>query len=429
MKIYRFFYLLMLCSGIGSAFSQELLTFDQAIAAAMQNNHQIEIARNNAEIANNKVNVGNADLLPRIDVVSSANYQDNERQTTAGKIDDDFTTSSAVVQASYTLFDGFGNTYRFKKLQAGGKLGELQARDNIERTLLQVSNAYYIAALTFENVHIAEELTAISFERLERAKKRSMFGQANTIDVLAAQVDLNSDSVTVTNARLRWSEARRNLNVLLNRDVNKDFVVASEVSFRNGLNLADMKQQAQNKNASYLSSLNQLEQSKLSYKIARSANSPKVNLNSSYGYSQTSPDFDVNLNDPDRGWNVGATLSFNIFNGFKTKIDKENAKVNIRNQELLKEEAHLLLEKEITNNFESYQNSLLVLRLEKKNLESAELNFKRTQELFNLGQVTTTQFREAQLNLISARNNISSAKYTAKLLEIELMRLSGQLLS
>ena len=67
--------------------------------------------------------------------------------------------------------------------------------------------------------------------------------------------------------------------------------------------------------------------------------------------------------------------------------------------------------------------------LEEKNLESAELNFKRTQELFNLGQVTTTQFREAQLNLISARNNISSAKYTAKLLEIELMRLSGQLLS
>ena len=70
----------------------------------------------------------------------------------------------------------------------------------------------------------------------------------------------------------------------------------------------------------------------------------------------------------------------------------------------------------------------MVLDLESSSLEAAKLNFKRTQELYHLGQVTTTQFREAQLNLIRAKSSMSWAKYEAKLNEIILMKLSGRLL-
>jgi outer membrane protein TolC len=84
--------------------------------------------------------------------------------------------------------------------------------------------------------------------------------------------------------------------------------------------------------------------------------------------------------------------------------------------------------KEITDAHETYRNARFVLQLEKRNLSAAELNFKRTEELFHLGQVTNTQFREAQLNLIRALSTISNAKYTAKLNELELLRLSGMLI-
>ena len=66
--------------------------------------------------------------------------------------------------------------------------------------------------------------------------------------------------------------------------------------------------------------------------------------------------------------------------------------------------------------------------LEKKYVEASELNFKRTRELYSLGQVTTTQFREAQLNLIRSRSNVATAKYEAKIKEIDLLRLTGQLI-
>ncbi|MFH2003844.1 MAG: TolC family protein, partial [Bacteroidota bacterium] len=82
---------------------------------------------------------------------------------------------------------------------------------------------------------------------------------------------------------------------------------------------------------------------------------------------------------------------------------------------------------EVTSSFKLYRDSRTILEMEIKNLEAAELNFQRTKELYELGKVTNTEFREAQLKLIQARNNISSSKYNAKIYETEIKKLCGTL--
>ncbi len=416
--------LIFIMMGLNMATAQDVMTFDQAVSIALKQNHQIEIARNNAIIAKKNVNIGNADLLPNIGLSGSANYQDSD----GGIVSDGASThTSAQVSAGYTLFDGFGNVYRFKKLQASGRLGEIEALNLIESTLLQVSQAYYTAASAYENFQIARELLIISQERLDRARQRSAYGQARTIDVLAAQVDLNSDSVTVTQAKFLWDESKRGLNVLLNRDVGMTFLVDTAVTFRTRENLESLKTMALNHNADYLAVRERLIQSRFDLSVAKSAHLPRVDLSTSYGYSQTASDLNIQLDDPSRTLRVGATISMNFFNGFKTSIQRQNAQIDVKNQELRRQEERLNLEKDVTSSHEAFHNSLLVLDLEERSLEAAELNFRRTQELYNLGQVTTTQFREAQLNLIRAKSNLSNAKYDAKLNEIELLRLTGML--
>jgi outer membrane protein TolC len=423
-KIYVIFILIFLNTAV---FAQGVLTFEGAISTALHKNHSIQVARNDAEMAQNNVHIGNAGMLPSVSVSASSNYSDTDLANVPAN--QKSTTNNAQVSASYTLFDGFGNINRFKRLQVLGEIGSLQARSNIEFTLYQVSNAYYGAALAFENLNIAKELTAISSERLQRAKKKSQFGQANTIEVLAAQVDLNSDSVLVTQAQLNWDEAKRNLNVLLNRGISTNFTVESAVNFPENISLTDVQTAAKNQNAAFLVNKNLLKNSEYELKMARSARIPRVDLSSSYAYNQTKSDLKVGLDEPNKILRVGAIASLNLFNGFQTNINIQNAKIELENQQLLEEEARLELERDITNAFEAYQNSRLVLSLEEQNLHAAELNFKRTEELYNLGQVTNTQFREAQLNLVRAKNSISSAKYSAKLDEIELLRLSGRLIN
>ena len=419
-QITLFILLIILMCGFGFIYPGEPLSIHQAIAIALERNHQVLIARNTADIAKNDVNIGNADLFPKVSLSAGTTYLDGSEVAN--------TTTNAQVQVTYTLFDGLGNVYRFKKLQVGGDLGELEARSAIETTLLQVSTAFYAAASAYENLQIARELLSISEERLVRAKKRSAYGQARSIDVLSAQVDYHADQVTVAQARLLWDETRRSLNVLLNRELKHLFTIDTTVEFRQKFDPDQLKSAALSNNAAYLATEKRWIQSRYDLQIARAQFLPRLDFSSSYGYSQTAPQLHIALNNAEPSVRIGATLSFNLFNGFKTRIQNRNAKIRQKNQELTLEQTRLNLEKEVTSAYESYQNSLLVLDLEKKYVEAAELNFKRTRELYSLGQVTTTQFREAQLNLIRSRSNVSTAKYEAKIKEIELLRLTGQLI-
>lgn len=406
-------------AGIVLLSGREKLTFEDAVATALKQNHQIEIARNTAAIAGNNVNIGNADLLPTLSLSGGTTYEDSRTEST---------TATAQLQTSYTLFNGLGNFYQYKKLQAGGRLGELEARDLIEATLLQVSGAYYGAASAYENFRIARDLLAISKERLDRAEKRSVYGRARTIDVLSARVDYIADQVTVTQAQFAFDETRRSLNVLLNRDIDFDFVVETDVVFRDDYDQKALISSALSRNSAYLAAEERFQQSRYDWKIARANHLPRLALSASYGYNKYTSGLDLGLSGMDNNFRIGASLNLDLFNGFKTTIRRQNARLTLKNRELAREQARLNLEKDVISAYEAYKNSLLVLDLEKGYVEAAELNFKRTRELYELGQVTTTQFREAQLNLIKARSNLSDAKYDTRLREIEMLRLTGQLI-
>ena len=56
-------------------------------------------------------------------------------------------------------------------------------------------------------------------------------------------------------------------------------------------------------------------------------------------------------------------------------------------------------------------------------------NFNRTQEKYKLGQATSIEFRQAQLNLINSELNRNQAKYAAKIAELTVLQLSGELLN
>ena len=55
------------------------------------------------------------------------------------------------------------------------------------------------------------------------------------------------------------------------------------------------------------------------------------------------------------------------------------------------------------------------------------MNFQKSNDMYDVGQITSTQLREAQLNLIKAKGRISDAACTAKEAEADLLKISGQL--
>jgi outer membrane protein TolC len=125
----------------------------------------------------------------------------------------------------------------------------------------------------------------------------------------------------------------------------------------------------------------------------------------------------------------GINLTWNIFSGGRNRTQVQNAKINLDTQQLQKQQIEIEINRDFNNAWEDYQNKLFVLQTQQKNVQTNTDNFNRTEERFKLGQITSIEFRQAQLNLINAVNAKNAAKYETKLSELQLLQLSGELLN
>ncbi len=423
--IIKFGWLVLLAT---SLFGQELLKLDDAVNMALQKNHQIKVLRNSVKMSENNVNLGNAGFLPKLDVVATANYSDMELQQTLGTVQQKSTVGSAQIQLSYNLFSGLGSYFTYKNLKASADVSSLSARQNIELILLQVVRSYYAVASAEEGFKIRRKALQISRERLKRIEKQAAYGQANKIDLLNARVDFNADTVAFLDVQLQLTEARRALNVLLGQDVNPNFTVEHQVQFLPLGSLEALKASAYQNNASFLLAQSNIRQSKYALRQTQSAYSPRLDLISAYGYSQNATDLNVTLDNPNRNFIAGLTLSFNLFNGFKNEIQTQNARIALKNQQILLKQAKLIMDKDLENAYSSYRNKRYIFKVAQTSVKAAELNFQRSSELYKLGQLTNTDFRAAQLNFVRAQFNLAQAKYDAKIAETILLQLSGKLM-
>jgi len=114
--------------------AQELLTKKDAVKMALDSNYSIRIAEKNVLKSQNNTSIFNTDYLPKVTVNSGVNVTNNnfENEFQDGTIYSANNANTANINASlgvsYTLFDGFGRSYNYQKLQEIYKLSELDAR-------------------------------------------------------------------------------------------------------------------------------------------------------------------------------------------------------------------------------------------------------------------------------------------------------------
>ncbi len=86
-------------------------------------------------------------------------------------------------------------------------------------------------------------------------------------------------------------------------------------------------------------------------------------------------------------------------------------------------------ERDFENSKQNYKTAIRIYDIQKQQVETSTYNFERTRSQFELGTITAIEFRQAQLNLRNAQNQWTVAKYEAKLAELQLLQLSGELLN
>lgn len=426
---------LLFLLSFSTSFAQEILSKANAINIALKNNYGIKIAENNVKIAENNSSILNTGYLPRITANAGANFSLNNTELTFrdGEVNEingaEAQSYSTSIGVAYTLFDGFGRSYNFKRLKETYNLSKLEAQTIIENSVLQIFTIYYqVAQLTEDRKNMLASLN-ISKERLKRANYSFEYGQSTKLELLNAEVDVNNDSIRYINSQRLLLNAKRDLNLLLGRNVTTTFMVDTNISFHMSFNYQTLLEKAKKYNVEILKAQTSIALNNYDLKFNKSLLLPSIIFSGSYSYNKNKNDASIFINQSSNGLNSGVNLTWNLFDGGTTKTRIQNSKIEADNLNVQKEQIENELERTIANSLETYKNALFILKAEEKNVETNKRNFTRTEEQYKLGQITTIEFRQAQVNLLNAQSNLNIAKYDAKNAELILLQLSGELLN
>lgn len=460
MKRLRLCSLLFLVSVMEVLAQDAMLSKEEAVVKALENNFGIQVAKNNIEIAENNKSILNSGYLPSLVGNAGASYQrDDSTFEFPGQFLTDPNTRETLLDAdgnpvprpntnlykaeaqrynagltaNYTLFDGLGRFYNFKRLKEQYQLTSLQARETIENTMIQMFSVYFEIARLTENKNVQEEALKISKQRIKRSEYAFEYGQNTKLDILNAQVDVTNDSINLLNTQQQLANAKRDLNVVLSQNLNETYQVDTLVTFIPKLKLDEYVAQATLNNVAILQTQRNLAINAYDIKVNSAGYLPNLDLTGSYGWNlnQNAPSAffpGVNVNN-DRSFGLGARLTWNLFDGGGTTVRVKNAKIAYENQEILQEQIELQVNRDIQNALAIYENRLHIYQIQEQNVFTNQNNFERSKEQFQLGRITSIEFRQAQINLLNAQTNKNLAKYDAKLSELQLLQLTGQLLN
>ncbi len=427
--------LLLLIACATNAMAQKRLSLQECLELGLQQNYDLLITRNKQQIADNNASLGNAGMLPTVDL--SAGYSGTADQSRITPREGESYTNKAAynqtmdvgVSLGWTIFNGLKLQTSYKRLQEMKTLGLLQTRLEVEDFVANLTAEYYNLiqqTLRLKNYRYA---VALSRERLRITEARYRIGDFSRLDWLQARVDFNADSSQymtqqelVTASRIRINELMANPDVT-ERCYARDSVIDVNAS----LEWDKLQQNMKESNSELLIANRNTAISELDLKAIKSRNFPYLNLSAGYGYNRNiygSGDTKVRGT---IGPNVGLRMGFTIFDGNRRR-EQRNARIEVENAKYSREQLEQSLMADLANFWQAYTNNLEVIKLEQQNLIAAKENYEIAMERYLLGDLPGIEMREAQKSLLDAEERILTAEYNTKLCEISLMQISGNIL-
>lgn len=417
--------------------AQEVYSLKQCIETGLERNYSIRIIRNEQLISDNNATQGNAGYLPTIDLSGgfSGTVNNNRNKLSDGTTEKENGVNSETgnigLNVNWTVFDGFGIQAEYARLKELKKMGELDTRLTIEDFVATLSGEYYNMIRQYIRLRNLRSSLDLSRERVRIAEERYHIGSGSRMDLQQAQVDFNADSSNVLNQLEVVHTSRIRLNELMALDNIDEQIALKDSVIRPNIFLdeVDLWQSTLASNASLLIAQKNQTLSELDYKKVKSRDYPYVKLNAGYGY--TANWYEVGATDLQQrlGLNYGLTVGLNLFDGFNRRRERRNARIQIENSQLKKQELELGLRADMSNLWMAYRNNLDLWSLEKENVIVALENHRIAIDRYKLGELSGIELREAQISLLEAEERQSIAEYSTKLCEISLLQLSGQILT
>jgi outer membrane protein, adhesin transport system len=408
----------------------------ECIATGLERNFSIRVARNSEIISRNNYSTGNAGFLPTVTAGGTAgggitntdkNYSDPTLNTSGQSSSK---SATAYANLSLTIFNGFSVLTTYHKLNELKLLGELNTQITIENFVSSVVSTYYLYVEELQAFNNQLYALSLSRERLRIDEERYLLGSNSKLQVLQSRVYVNSDSSELSRQTQVLSETQIKLNELMAVEhLDERFLLRdTSITVDRGLIYEKLLEETLRSNTSLQIASRNRTVSEYDYKLAVSRTYPYITLNGTYNYNYGTSSTASYRNQIINGPSAGLTFGINVFDGMNLRRQIRNSSLEVKNRELRSAEVEQGIRADLLSIYSAYSNNLKLIVLEEQNLSTAAENLSIAMERYRLGNLSGLELREVQKSLLDAKARLLSVQYMAKLAEISLNQISGNIM-
>ncbi len=410
-----------------------LLKPEDVIKLTIENNFDIQIAKNNTEIAKNSNNIGASGMLPTVTLnanPSSSNNNINQKFSNGTEIERSGVSSSNVsasLTATWYFFDGLKMFATRKKLNKNEELSNLQFRQTLESTLLNALSSYYRMISIQELIRSLEVSLQLTGEQKKLAAEKLKAGTGSNVEVLQTQVDHNNIQVQIMQQQNLLNAEKANLNKIFKRAPETNFSVPDTILIQTKPEYENAAKSLEEKNSSILVSTKNVEISELVLKEFRGNRYPRVGVIGNYALNRNQNQAGFSLLNQSLGYTLGLTASWTLLNNLTTHTAIKNQLVQISSEKVKLEAARLTERTDLFKAWYDFQNNLAIMEIEKQSASLANENLSIAMQRFKLGLSNFIEYRMVQKSYEETIYRLSDASYKTKISELTYLKVQGLL--
>ena len=409
-----------------ASMAQKTMSLDEAIMQALENNYSLKITRNDETISKNNVTL--APFLPTVTGTGRQSQTTNDTESSSAAADKNRTNLyTAGLTMNWRLFDGLGMFTDYSRQQEMLAMSSQRVKINVENLIMRVCSEYYNIIVQQNRMQSALTSLSLSKSRYENAEEKYLLGVISGLDLQQARIDLNADSSAVLTQQETVISAYIRMTNLLNAGHEINFNINDTIILAPAIDVDSLRVRTLSFNNQLILARQGEKISEYDLQSVRAERYPTLNFSTGYNFSRNEFPWQAGSYSQTKGLNWGFNMSWNIFSGLETNRRISNARIEAESSKL----AYLDIENEILGEldllYNTYRNNIIVADFETQSAEVARASLEIAMERYRLGSLSGLEFREYQNNYLNAINRRLTALYQAKISEIGLRLLAGEL--
>ncbi|MDX9925328.1 MAG: TolC family protein [Ignavibacteriaceae bacterium] len=431
--------LLILILIASSIFAQEkVLTLKESLEIGLQNSNDLKVSRSKLNYADSKLSEINSQFLPNFKLFG--NYTRLSDNIPAFEVSMPFTPNpiriSEPLYNNYTFKFGFNQPlFTGFKLSSSRNLAELNLNASEEDYSKEKNEAAFNIYLAYWNFYKADEIKKVIEQTLQQMELHLKDTRSYFDNGLIPKNDMLKLEVQYSNTKLMLIDAENNselARIAFNKAIGLKLYEKTKISaneeplFNEKYQISDLLDEAL-KNRKELKSLEyRVAASSQGVSAAKSAWYPSIFLTGNYYYSNPNPRFQPAKDEFNSNWDLGVTLSWDVWNWGLTSSQvsqAEETKVQLEtNLSMIKDNVQV----------DVYSNYLNLLKIEEKvNVNNEALaqaleNYRITSEKYNTQLATSSDLIDAETLKLQAETNLKTAEVDFRIARVKLEKSLGR---